>query len=141
METVFKIDKSYNPYFIIGVQFLALLIGLYFGANILIELLFGLILNVILYLLLSVDEQIIEIQFTGEAGEMEVITMQYLFKKKYILNTKDLRFNYHNHKDMKGKPLEMFFILKDGKILRLTTKLWAREKLILIASTVFGVSI
>lgn len=141
-KTVFKIDKSSHPYAIITAQVVLFAVGIYFNIHFLKMLVFALVLNTIMFLITSLEEQVVKLEFTDADNQLTISTIQYILKKRqYTVNANELRFNKHDHKDKKHQPLEMFLIFNNGKVLKLTTKLWSREKLVHIANTVFGVVI
>jgi hypothetical protein len=138
-KMTFKISVFYHPLSILLIIVALFLIGTYFDIeafkNPLIVIIF-----LIVSFITSFNEKVVKVIFKD--GKLEISTNKYWFKyKTYRVNINDIQFNYHYYDKANGKPLELYLIMDDGKVLEMTTKLWSKKTLIALSKDIFNVDV
>lgn len=136
-ETVYKTSSLTRNVVVILLSVVSFILAIYFKNTPLLGLAFSGFLGVLGLFLNNLEEQVVTLTI-NEHEKIKVSTVQYLIiKRYYILNIGEIKFNSHHHKKSKEKGLELFLILNTGRVLKLNTKFWNKEKLASLSTKVF----
>jgi hypothetical protein len=142
METqyTFKIGILNHPLTVVVVLIAVFAIGFYFDIN----FIKGATLAGLLFLLISfpnnLSEEIVSLKFSNNSLELRTVKY-FVWNRKYTVNINDIKFNHHYYTKAFGKPIEIYLILYNSKVLRMTSKLWSKKKLIALSKNIFNVDV